>query len=103
MPFSMTASPVTVEVQDTHLYPGALGRAFDFCIVQRAPASRPCIVVFADRTVVHGVINAGNGEDFVLDVPAYVTARGTRIPAKSWLVALTLSGGAVAMRVRKRL
>ncbi len=100
----MTARPITLEVGDSHLYPGARGSAFDLGDIASLTVCRPCVVAFADRTVVHGSIEARGREDFVLWIPSYVTARGARIPAKSWLVAIaSVEGGGAALRVRKRL
>ncbi len=100
----MTDDLITVEVQNSHLYPGALGTVLDPGHAGSFGEARSCLVLFADGTAVHGSIRAVQPADVALDVPAYVTARGTRIPEKSWMLTLTPSGeGRAAMRVRKRL
>lgn len=100
----MTDEPITLEIRNSHLYPGALGTAAGSLVPGCLADPRRCLVVFTDGSAVSGSIRVVQGTDFALDIGAYITARGTRIPAKSWLVTITPSSNAPAgMRVRKRL
>ena len=85
------------EIGHTHAYPGCGVR------VPEPPGhaeNADCLVEFSDGVAVPGsyVVQA---EAIVLHVPAYRTARGTRVVAKSWL--LQPDGTPGRWRVRMRL
>ena len=96
----MTRNPVTLEMRHTHLYPGATGTAS----AGQTDRASVCLVIFADGTAVRGMLLPAETGAAVLDLPAYATARGTRIAAKSWLAGIAAADdGTVTLRIRKRL
>ncbi len=95
---------VTLEAGGTHLYDGARGVVRDGRL-SAAPSLNPtpCMVVFTDGAFTLGTLTPCGGTDWQLAVDAHVTARGTAIPAKRWLVEIASSGGALTFRTRTRL
>lgn len=77
-----------LEVQQTHLYPGARGR-----ILAGVPEDGPVRLIFADLGVAAGVLNGDR-----LMVAAHRTERGSEIPGKIWVVAW--DGGAFRILAR---
>lgn len=77
----MTGAQTVLAVAGSHLYPGARG-------VVRGPGTEgPCLIEFADGSAAIGEL--GGGIAMALDIRPYTTARGTRIPAKCWKVAVS--------------
>ena len=74
---------IVIEAPGSHLWPGTRARL-------RGPdgaADGPCLVEFADGAAALGRLQAsGSGHELIL--APHVTARGTRIPARSWAVAV---------------
>lgn len=70
---------LTLHIADTHLYPGC--RA----MLERDDGNGDgaAVLVFSD-----GAMAGGRLLDNRLDVDAYVTVAGTKIPAKVWTIAL---------------
>jgi hypothetical protein len=94
------SEPLTIEVNASHLYPGARGRLHRR---RRTLAERtPCLVAFADLAMASGSIEPAGDGRARLAVAAYVTTAGTAIAAKRWLVELTLDGRDTALRVVRR-
>lgn len=85
------------EIGHTHAYPGCGVRMPE---PPEHTDNADCIVEFSDGVAVPGSYGA-QAEAVVLHVPAYRTARGTRIVAKSWL--LQSDGAPGRWRVCKRL
>ncbi len=82
---------IRLSVAHTHLHPGARGTL-------EGEAAGACRVEFADGVETSGELTAGS-QGLELSVAAHVTAAGTRIAAKRWL--LEIDGTAV--RVIRRL
>jgi hypothetical protein len=93
------SEPLTVEVNASHLYPGARGT---FRRRAALAARTECAVMFADLAIAAGTIEPVAPGRARLSVAAYATTAGTAIPAKRWLVELTASGGETALRVMAR-
>lgn len=86
VPGAVPAGVVLIEATNTHLYPGARGRAG---ALPQEPA--PCLVVFADGARAAGRI-APLGEGFRLDLGAHRTARGRAVAARTWRLAQAADG-----------
>ncbi|MDT8344555.1 MAG: hypothetical protein RQ752_08980, partial [Thermohalobaculum sp.] len=80
------AGVALIEATNTHLYPGAWGRAG---ALPQVPA--PCLVVFADGACAAGRI-APLGAEVRLDLDAHRTARGRTIAARAWRIAQAADG-----------
>jgi len=84
-------SPTEIEIDHTHLYPGARGR-----LRGTLPgAEGPALVHFADGVTAEARLAGGE-----LHVAAYRTRAGTRIPARAWRLQRDGDGG---LRVEARL
>ena len=81
----------------SHLYPGATGT-----LSGPAPeAAAACLVEFADGGVAFATLVPAEG-GHVLATEAYRTARGTRILAKRWVIAVTGDPAERRFRVLRR-
>lgn len=89
-------TPLALHARATHLYPGARGVAVDGTGLL---PHGPCRLAFADGVEVLATLSCLAGAGDRLDVPAHVTARGARIPAKAWLI----EGDGATWRVLRRL
>lgn len=89
-------TPPALHARATHLYPGARGVATDGAGLL---PNGPCRLDFADGVEVLATLSRLAAAGTRLDVPAHVTARGARIPAKAWLI----EGDGATWRVRRRL
>lgn len=89
----MSAPPLILRAGHSHLYPGARGT-----IGGALPATTTsCLVEFADGSATTGTLAPETGT-LLLAASPYVTARGTRIPAKRWRIAVTAGGFRVLRR-----
>jgi hypothetical protein len=95
------SEPLALEVDATHLYPGARGRLAGRRPVSGIPTA--CTLIFSDFTRVAGSIRWAGGNDGRLNVESYVTAAGTRIPPKAWVISLSPQRDTFALRVQSRL
>lgn len=93
------AEPLVIEIDATHLYPGAIGRCHD--ALPAGGGRRDGIIVFSDTATSSAVLALGR--ETRLDVGAYTTAAGARIAAKQWLVTLTQTSELVQLRVVRRI
>ena len=87
----------TLRFSHTHIYQGALARA-DAPLAGRGETA--CLVEFADGVQVRARLT-GEGDALCLAVPAYRTARGTRIAARRWRFAAA-PGDGPTLRVTAR-
>jgi len=92
------AEPLVVEIDATHLYPGAVGRLH--ADLPETAVRRDCLIVFADSATAPATLTPG--DDTCLEVGAYTTVAGTRIAARRWRVTLTPQADAVRLRVVRR-
>lgn len=83
------SAPLVLRATGSHLYPGARGHIEGPMPAALAP--RPCLVEFADGAAAHATLRLRQGEALLATEP-YTTARGTRIPAKRWAIALGARG-----------
>lgn len=93
----MTGARAVLRAAGSHLYPGAKGT------VSALPPDRrgPCLVEFADGAAATATLVAEDDRR-VLAAAAYTTARGTRIPAKRWLIAFDGAPPAARFRILGR-
>lgn len=95
---------ITLEARGTHLHVGARGTVRDGHLsADPSVKASPCIVVFADGTFTAGTLTPHGGTEWRLAVDGHTTARGTAIPAKRWLIAMTCAGGALSFRTKAKL
>lgn len=92
----MSSAPVILAAAGSHLYRGARGD------MRGAAAEGPCLAEFGDGSVAFGRLTAADGR-MVLELDAYATARGTEIPAKRWVVAISGTGAERRYRILARL
>lgn len=63
-----------------------------------------CQVTFSDGSAALGTLMVGSGTEGVLETDPYTTAAGTKIPAKTWRLELSLGNeGNRSFRVREKL
>jgi hypothetical protein len=96
----MSDDRLTVEVDATHLFPGAKGRLLGD--PSAAGPEQPAIAIFADQSVADATLRFVPGEGNLLAVAAYTTARRTAIPAKAWWIELAGEAPRRQLRVRRR-
>jgi hypothetical protein len=95
------SEPLEIEVDATHLYPGARGRLAGRRQVLGTPVT--CTLVFSDFVRATGSIRWADENGGRLDVDPYVTAAGTRIPAKAWQMSVSPQKGGLAISVQGRI
>ncbi len=93
----MSGTGVILQAGGSHLYPGARGTAAG---LPPTPGG-PCLVEFADGAAAHATL-AVEGDHLVLALAPYTTARGTRVPARRWLVEITAGAAGTRFRVVAR-
>ncbi|MBS7544113.1 hypothetical protein [Ancylobacter oerskovii] len=80
-----------VLIGDSHCYPG--------CPVTMRDEGKGTLLEFNDGTVALGDFHA-DGEEGVLAVPAYETARGRKIDAKTWRLGRVGDDGSWRIKAR---
>jgi hypothetical protein len=80
-------------ITDSHAYPGCL------VLTDQDVIAGPTHVQFGDGIVVEARIDSMSPEQIVLTINSYVTARGTAVGEKSWLLQ---SVGSHRLRVKQR-
>lgn len=98
----MTEVRLVLCAAGSHLYPGARGTASgEAPPAESPPAETPCLVEFADGAATPATLAPAAGGCLLATAP-YTTARGTRIPAKRWLVSLAPGTDGPRFRVLRR-
>lgn len=90
--------PMILQATNTHFYPGHRGT---ICGVQRIAdleTERDAMVEFSDGSAASARI-IDTPTDWRLQVDAYLTAAGTEIPAKNWLVRVHQEGDRLKFRI----
>ncbi|MBL7737571.1 MAG: hypothetical protein JNL51_19075 [Chitinophagaceae bacterium] len=72
----------TISFHDTHAYPGCTAIVSENAV--REGTTAPAIVDFSDGATATAIFEKINPEEISIHVDAYTTARGTRIPQKTW-------------------
>ena len=93
----MSEVRLVLRAGSSHLYPGAAGTAHGAL----PHGAEPCLVEFADGAATLATLTPGE-DRHVLATEPYTTARGTRIPAKRWVIAVTGGNPELSFRVLRR-
>ena len=93
------APALILEARSSHLYPGAVLTMRDGPIRLAGGRSRKCLVVFADGSAATAALRR-SGLAYRLEAQGYVTARGTAIAVKSWLLGSDATGAMLRVRAR---
>jgi hypothetical protein len=93
-----------IEARNTHLYPGARLQALEPALRRAMHVGDTVTVEFSDQGVLQGEVLARSRKDWHLHAWPHVTAAGTVVPAKRWVVEWPDADDAPAdMRVKARL
>lgn len=79
--------PLELAARGSHLYPGATGR-----VLSGGETAAPALVHFADGSQAEGEVARAEG-GWQLTLGAYVTAAGTEIAPRTWLMTFTAGPG----------
>lgn len=79
------------EFTHTHIYPGATASLLGG--LPDSDVETTCLVELSDGVVLSTSCSVSGGE-VLLSMPEYLTARGAKIPAKTWLLRKDLETGA---------
>lgn len=71
-----------ISFHDTHVYPGCTAIIF-FRIAQDG-TTMPAVAEFTDGVTVMTEVERVSPDEVLVRIDAYTTARGTRIPEKTW-------------------
>lgn len=92
---------LALRASGSHLYPGARGTLAGEW--PRAGTMSEVAVEFADGSLALGQLSAGHDGGQVLSVGPYVTARGTAVADKRWVLTVaTAPGGGGRFRIAAR-
>lgn len=86
------------EFTHTHIYPGATA-SLSGCLPE-SDVDTTCLVELSDGVVLSTTCSV-RGDEVLLSMPEHLTARGAKIPEKTWLLRKDLEIG--AWRAKSRL
>jgi hypothetical protein len=93
-----------LEAGHTHLHPGLRGFLRGPDPGNNGAAGDTCRIDFADGSVAFGTLKPGGGGSWEFEAGPYITAAGTRIPARRWSAELGCEpDGRTAVRILGRL